>query len=1267
MYVEQFACLTGRLDLTAFEKSWENLIRHHSILRSGYYYNAFKVAVQCVYKAVRMPIEVADYRGMSEGVQREAIRLYKEADRLRRFDFKTAPLMRIGLIRLGEDKYQMIWTFHHIIIDGWSLPILMDEFLQTYEALATGESIAPKEEDRYEDYIRYIDHREREDDERYWRKHLSGMEGPTLLPFIKAFTKRNKGVGVYKASLLKVNGNLTEKVGKYAQRYRVTVNTVMQGVWALLLHRYTGQSDIVYGVTVSGRPEGLAGVENRVGVYINTLPFYSALDDEQEIVQWLQSLQQEQSDNREHQYSALSDIQRWIGVSGDLFDSVLVFENYPISKVITSRQWALQVEGIELHERGNYPVGLVISMGEEINIRFNYNSSFLGDAYVKVIVEHFEQVLNSIAERGQYTPVKDIRLMTPAERQLLLEGFNDTGVSNPGRTVVDLFMEQAVRTPAAAAVVCDGKTLGYRQLEERSNQLAHYLRAQGVGAETLVPICIERSLEMLVGILGILKAGGAYVPIDPDYPKDRIGYMLDDTGATLVVSSSGCIALLPEDVRCIALDSHRSLIDSQPVGPVDSRPVAGQLAYVIYTSGSMGRPKGVLLEHGGLENLALAQAGFLALKPGDKTMQFASIGFDASVWEIFATLITGGALVIPIKEDILLTERLIEMINREKIFVATLPPSYLEVLSDQELHIGTIISAGEALTYELASRIRAKGIRLINAYGPTESTVCATMTDDPVQQTGSVTIGKPISNIQLYITDERTALVPIGNPGELLIAGAGLARGYLNQPELTAEKFIADPFSTVAGGRLYRSGDLCRWLADGNIEYLGRIDDQVKVRGYRVELGEIASVLEQHPLVRQAVVLARAEDTGNKRLVAYIVVRGELDREAILDHLKSRVPDYMVPSQLVGLGALPLTANGKIDRKALALLETGGTDGNRYVAPGNAIEETLAGIWQELLEVQRVGVEDDFFELGGHSLLALRLISAVRKQLDLELSIGDVFEYPTISTLARQLGMRTDKALMPVINSRPRPDHIPLSISQERLWFIDQLEGSVQYHVPAVLRLKGILNREALEFALREIVNRHEVLRTVIVQDEGKAYQRILDKDGWHLICTNGEAYDDDPIGLREYIGQRIAEPFDLSKDHLLRAELIGVGDQEHVLVVTMHHIASDGWSNTILVREFVELYDAYNGGREARLSALNIQYADYAIWQRSYLQGEVLDKKLAYWKQKLEGVSTLNLPTDFLGPSFKAQEGQRVDTGSIKKRASSCSGCPSSRTPPCS
>jgi len=961
-YSEQFSCDLVGVNLEMLMASWSAIIKHHSILRSAFYYDSFNVPVQCVYREADIPVEGLDYRGMDEMSQSLALKEYEVADRTRGFDFKSPPLMRLGLIRLKEDRYRMFWTSHHILFDGWTLPILMEEFLTTYELLVSGQALPEGEEDRYEDYIRYLEQRDKDAEEKYWRNYLDGINKGTLLPFIKTTTERTKGIGKYESLSILLDGAATARIQAYVQSQRLTMNTLMQGIWAWLLHKYTGDSAILYGIVVSGRPAELHDVERRVGMYINTLPFKAVFDDDQETANWLQSLQADQVSSRQYQYAALQDVQGWTGIKGDLFDSLLIFENYPVNKLVASGAWSLRVENVEISEQTNYPLTIIIGIAEELNISFSYNTDLLEQAYVAAIRNHFKQVLLQISD-GLADSLSDIRMLTESEEQTLLVEFNDTQAAYPqDKSIIHLFEEQVIKTPEATAVIFEEEQLTYKELNARSNRLARYLQKKGVKAESPVPVCLERSLGMIIGMLGILKAGGAYAPIDPEYPADRIRYMVEDTRAELALSSQASREKLGgNNIAIVEIDGDLELIGREAADKIDIEVSPSQLAYVIYTSGSTGKPKGVMIEHGGVVNLSLSQTHALRLKPGMRTLQFASFGFDASCYEIFNTLLSGGCLVLCRKEDILSAQRFKELVNKHQIELAVLPPSFQLTIGNDTLQVlKTIVSAGEPLNETTGRYIQSHGIRLINAYGPTETTVCASLSDDPIRLDHIITIGKPISNMRIYILSADGGLSPVGVTGEICIGGAGLARGYLNRPELTAEKFISDPFSKEAGARLYRTGDLGRWLPDGNIEHQGRMDDQVKIRGYRIELGEIESILNQSGLVQQAVVLASEDSSGDKRLAGYVVPKGTFDKQAVQNYLGTKLPEYMVPTLWVELDSLPLTPSGKIDRKALpdagAALPEGG-----YIAPGSESEAMMAEIWRGVLGADKVGINDDFF------------------------------------------------------------------------------------------------------------------------------------------------------------------------------------------------------------------------------------------------------------------------------------------------------------------
>jgi len=806
--------------------------------------------VQCVFREVQLPLKELDYRGMDPAAQDSAIKAYEAADRKKGFDFKSTPLMRLCLIRLDEVRYRMIWTSHHILFDGWSLPVLMEEFLSVYELLFSGQALPEKAEDRYEDYIRYLERRNKEGEESYWRNYLSGTEKGTLLPFMRAGKERTKGIGEYSGEVLILDSSKTTRVQSYAQTNRITVNTLMQGIWAWLLHQYTREESVLYGVVVSGRPDDLPGVENRVGMYINTLPFKATIRDDEQIVSWLQQLQGEQVASRYHQYTALQSVQEWTGIRGDLFDSLMVFENYPVSKLLTSKTWSLQIGNVEVIEKTNYPLTLIIGMAEELSINFSYNTNLLDQEYVRGIRDQFEQVLGQITG-GQADTLNDISLLTAKQEQQLLYEFNNTRADYPqDKGIIELFEEQVIKNPGATAVVFGEEQLTYKGLNEKANQLAHYLQKRGVKEETLVPICVERSLEMIVGILGILKAGGAYVPIDPGYPEDRISYMLEDTGAELVLGTKASRSKLTGTQEVISLDGDWPAINKAQTGNLQTEIRPEQLAYVIYTSGSTGKPKGVMIEHRNLSNLIAWHNQAYEVTASSKATSMAGVGFDAFGWEVWPYLSAGASVCIINDDTRVLPSALLALFNERGIthsFISTaLVVDFIEVSRYKTGPLKYLLTGGDKLS---VSSLEGINYTFVNNYGPTENTVVAT--NCLVSKEYNVPpIGKPISNTQVYILNTGQQLSPIGVTGELYIGGAQVARGYLNNPELTREKFISDPFSSDPTARIYRTGDLGRWLPDGNIEYQGRMDEQVKIRGYRIELGEIESVLNQSPLVQ---------------------------------------------------------------------------------------------------------------------------------------------------------------------------------------------------------------------------------------------------------------------------------------------------------------------------------------------------------------------------------------------------------------------------------
>ncbi|WP_164003073.1 non-ribosomal peptide synthetase, partial [Pyxidicoccus caerfyrddinensis] len=780
------------------------------------------------------------------------------------------------------------------------------------------------------------------------------------------------------------------------------------------------------------------------------------------------------------------------------------------------------------------------------------------------------------------------------------------------------------------------------------------------GPEVLVGLCVERSLELVVGLLGILKAGGAYLPLDPSYPEERLAFMLEDSGTPIILTQQQLVAGLPKHrAQVLLLDADWERIARNRGDKPERGGGPEGLAYVIYTSGSTGKPNGVMIPHRGLVNYLVWCAQAYDVASGRGAPVHSSISFDLTITGLFSPLLVGQPVVVlPERGGI---DVLVDALERNDSFsLVKITPAHLELLPRllrPERAAGSaraLVIGGEALSWAALSFFQrsAPATRLINEYGPTETVVGCCVYDAPADasRTGPVPIGRPIANTRLYVLDAHLQPVPINVPGELYIGGAGVGRGYRNRPALTAERFRPDPFSDEPGARLYKTGDLCRWMADGNLDYLGRADHQVKLRGFRIELGEVESVLSQHPSVRQAVVVAREDGPGEKRLVAYVVGHeapgpgsGELR-----SHLQSRLPDYMVPAAFVELPSLPLTPNGKVDRKALPLPDPAATDAGRdFEAPRTPVEEVLATLWAQVLGVPRVSLSDNFFDLGGHSLLAMQVLGRVRTAFGVDVPLRALFETPTVAALAplveaalRDGTTPTAPALVPV----PREGLLPLSFAQQRLWLLDRLEpDSPLYNVPAAVHLEGPLNATALEQALRALVQRHEALRTTFPSIEGQAHQAIAPELAVHLHTVQLHAPDES--AWRDEV-QRLAKreaqtPFDLGRGPLLRATLLRRSEQEHVLLLTLHHIVSDGWSLGVLIRELGALHGAFLADRAPSLPSLPIQYADYAMWQRQWLSGDVLKTQLAWWKQHLAGAPpALELPTDRPRPSMRSHRG---------------------------
>ncbi len=1244
-YVEQFGCELPHLHVTAFQKSWEYLIQHHSIFRTAFHAKMCSIPVQCVYHQVALPFTVLDYRHMTASAQQEALDAWMVADRQQGLDFESAPLMRITLFQLQDDTYRMQWTYHHLLMDGWSLPVLLGELVETYEAILTHSPLPSLKLDAFGDYLRFLAERDQLSEEAYWRSYLNGVSEGCLLPFVTAAASRTKGNGRFQEKILQLDTAVRKQLERFTQQQHITLNTLVQGVWAYLLARYTGKSAAMFGVTVAGRPDELPGVDHKVGLYINTLPLYTAVPNEQTITTWLQELQATQLQSREYQYAALNDIQQWTGIREELFDSLLVFENYPVNPALQSPDWKLQLRNFQVQEQANYPLTIRVMMEEGLEIGLVYNETILDGAYVRMIAAHFEQVLLQIATQPVNT-IGEITLLTAAEETQLLKTFNQTTIPYPAeKSITALFEEQVAQTPDAMAVVYDTTSFTYKALNEAANRFAHQLHSKGVVAGALVPVCMKRSAGLMVAVLGILKAGAAYVPVNPDYPAERILQILNDCNSPLVLTDLIWKDTLQHIVskELLYVDDNPELLQ-YPIHGMEEQSAPATVAYVMYTSGSTGKPKGVAVTHKNVVSLVKSQ-DYITLTNEDVILSAGSLSFDATTFEYWGTLLNGGCLVLSTESSLLDIELLKQELYQRNVTKMFFTTSWFNQLIDMDITVFAklqeVLTGGEKMSEKHADKFRRAypHIALTNIYGPTENTTFSLYYRiHEATVSGNVPIGRPLKNRTAYILDSAGHPLPVGVTGELYVGGDGVAKGYLDA-ELTAARFLPDPFSNDPTATIYRTGDLARWMPDGNIVYMGRMDEQVKIRGYRIEPGETERILEACPDVKQAVVTVWTDKQNNRYLTGYVVTENKFDKEAILAYLKERLPDYMTPSFLIHMESLPLTANGKVDKKALPAPDSTAISDAAYMAPRNEQENILASIWQQLLGRERIGIQDHFFELGGHSLLAMRLQSAIRKQLQAEVPVKSIFSYPTIAGLSAYIQQQTKK-VQQGITAEEYTHPQPLSFAQERLWFIDQLSGSIQYHIPIVFRLTGTINKQSLETTLREIVNRHVVLRTIITVIDEQPHQQVMNKNGWQLEILSRPDLSGDIAALHAYVKNLIDAPFNLSADHLLRGQLIELTEQESILALTLHHIAGDGWSVSIFMKELMEKYAAVEQQQLPALPPLEIQYTDYSRWQRTYMSAAVLEQQQSYWNQQLADVSTLQLPLDYTRPATFSNRG---------------------------
>ncbi|HEV2846615.1 MAG TPA: amino acid adenylation domain-containing protein, partial [Thermoanaerobaculia bacterium] len=1212
--------LRGPLDLSALTASLQEIVRRHDVLRTVFP----AVGDRPVQKVVRnsgLALPVTDLAGLPPAQREAEAKRVVTAEARRPFDLAVGPLVRGVLLRLDEDDHAVLFVLHHVVADGWSMGVMVNELAALYEAfLENRPSPLPELAVQYADYAawqrEWLRGHTLKTQIAYWRGQLAGapaLELPTDRP--RPPVQRFRGA----SRSFFLSRETSEALAALGQAEGATLFMTLAAAFQVLLHRYSGQNDILVGTPVAGRNR--AEVEGLIGFFVNTLVLRSGLAGGPGFPALVRRVRRGTLEAFAHQELPFEKLVEELQPERDLSRSPLFQVMFSLQNANSAR---LDLPGLRL---SSWPLGeavvakfdltlTMVERSEGLGGSLEYSTDLFDRPTIDRMLGHFRTLLNAIVAEPLCS-VSELPLLTGAEREQLLSAWNATGREVPAFCVHEGIAAQAARTPDAVAVTFGAMALTYRELDRRANALAHRLRELGVRPETRVGIALERSLEMVVGLLAVLKAGGAYVPLDPSYPAERLDFMREDAGISL---------LLTRDFFAEA-------------GEIEQPPVGGagpwNLAYVIYTSGSTGRPKGVQISHEALTNFLASMAERPGIGAGDVLLAVTSLSFDIAGLELYLPLLAGGRVALASREEAADGHRLRELIAASGATVLQATPATWRLLLEAGWTGGEGLKAlcgGEALPPSLASSLRERVGSLWNVYGPTETTVWSTV--EEIAGEGAVTIGRPIANTTVYILDAWGSPAPVGVPGELLLGGAGLARGYLRRPELTAERFVPDPFGP-AGLRLYRTGDLARYQPDGRLEHLGRIDHQVKVRGFRIELGEIEAALGRHPEVAAAVAVAREDIPGDPRLAAYVVPRragADLAGE-LRSWLSRTLPDYMIPTAWVTLEAFPLTPNGKVDRKALP--KPAALSGEAPAEPRTPVEEMLAEMWRELLGLESIGIRDNFFALGGHSLKATRLVARVRQAFGVELPLRRVFEAPTIEGLARWIerlrsGGGPEAALLVPV---PREGELPLSFSQQRVWVLDQLEAAgTAYHLGTAVRLRGRLDAVALEAALNGVVSRHESLRTVFASSHGNPYQVVLPDLDLPLPRLDLRALPED----RREPEARLALTrlgrirFDLARGPLLRAALVTVGEEEHLFAMTLHHAVSDGWSTGILVREVAALYRAFVEGLPSPLEPLPVQYPDFAAWQRAWLQGEALDAQLSYWRERLAGLPpVLELATD--------------------------------------
>lgn len=1243
-YFQQVSFLvTGEVDFSLFKESFQSIIQKYDIFRTVFVYKKVKKPLQVVFKAREAEVDFEDISHLDETEQESYLNQFIDQDREQGFDLSKDLLMRASILKLREDTYRIIWSSHHIIIDGWCFGLVLKEFFEKYRSLKQGQSISLEKEVPYGRYIQWLTKQDQEKAHNHWQEVLADYSSLVCIP---SYIEKS-GVEYQKEEYdLVLDLKMTSGLQQLSQNKQVTMNTLLQTIWGIILARYNNTQDVVFGSVVSGRPAEIAGVEKIVGLFINTVPVRVRYIENQTFLELIQHVQKETLKSEQYNYLPLAEIQARSELKQGLLDHVMVFENFPIAKELQTgsnkAELGFSINQVDVTDQINY-FGIVIIPGERLTLRFNYNSLQFDFRMIQRMAGHIQKVVEQVMTDPELL-IQEFEILTDGEKEELIHKFNDTKTELlPLQSIHQLFEEQVRRVPEKIALIYQDEKLSYQDLNEQANGLAWILREHGVTNNTIVGVMVNPSVKMAVSILAVLKAGGCYLPLDLTNPDERIELMIRDSGVKMILSDQNWEILGVEIINLSQMEVVEKTNLEQTNRSTDN-------AYLIYTSGTTGTPKGVVNSHQSVVNMLVNRRDSCEVGSESTFLQLLSFSFDAFVISFFVPLISGATIVLLHKEDMKNVLKINQTIYSHQVNHIIVVPSLCQVIIDsispeEAASIKSITVGGERINSNMLEQTRHKypEIEIINEYGVTEAAVVSVRRRH-LEQAKMICIGKPISNTRVYILNDQGQLQPIGSSGELCISGLGVAKGYLNRPELTQEKFLSDPF--YPDEMMYRTGDRARWLPDGDIEFLGRMDTQIKIRGFRIEIGEIEHRLASHPKIKKVAVRV-LEKGQDKYLIGYFTAEQSMEVAHLNAFLAQELPEYMIPQFLIQLKEMPVNANGKIDRKALP--EPVDLNGTNYLPPDNELEEKLVAIWQEILVTNRqIGVKDHFFELGGHSLKAMTMMSKIHKEFEVEIPLDVFFKYPTIRELARLIqggGKRRYHSIQPAVWK----EYYHLSSAQKRMYILHQLSPeNTSYNLPAAVILEGNLNHERFEKVFQELIKRHEALCTSFEVIAGEPVQKIhqdVDFQVQYLSAGEEEVHQ---------LVQNFIRPFDLQEAPLLRVALVQLTEERYLLLTDLHHIISDGASVAILIKEFSKLY------RGEKLTPLQIQYKDVVEWEQHYMDQKRKQQLERYWLDQFTGeLPILNLPTDHPRPKVSDYQGayQIFEVGQEMKEKLTCLG----------